>query len=910
MKHVRLFVSVLLLFAGPLSSLYAQPQYYNYNTNGSNNSFPFNIAGGKEVQLLYLPGDFNQPAPAPSGNITSVSFRIGDSYPLGPWTYTDFTIKMGQTSITSFVAGSFYAGTLTTVYYRASVSLSATGGSWLTITLDSPFPYDPTQSLVIDLGQCGVPGATGFSACFTTLTGNRRIWSVGGCPFAYSSYNSAIYHCGINLQTSGPPVVVTTAASAVTTTTATLNGTVNANGASTTVTFEYGLTTAYGTTVPGVPGTVTGNSVTPVSANITGLLPGNTYHFRTVGANSNGTTNGGDMTFTTTPILPAVVTTAATNVGATTATVNGTVNAGGASTSVTFEYGLTTAYGTTVPGVPATVTGNTDTPVTADLTGLAQVTTYHYRVNGANIVGNTSGLDQTFTTTNCPMPAPPGTITGPSSVCGFTGGNVYSVAPITFATGYNWTVPAGATISAGSNTNTITVTFGNTPGNVSVNGINSCGNGPGSSMAVTVLTAPVPTISGPNSMCVNSGYFAYTTEPGMTNYIWTVSSGGSIAYGQGTNQIQVTWGGSGAQTVTVNYTGPTGCAAVTPTSYPVNVSAMPGAAGTITGTATVCGGVSGIAYSVAPVAGATTYIWTLPAGATIASGELTNAILVDFATGAASGNITVYANNLCGNGATSPPFAVTVTPLPAASGSITGYASVCAGDLGVGYTVASIANATGYTWALPSGATIASGANTNSITVDFSASAASGDVTVFGTNSCGNGTISPAFPVTVNQVPPAPVITQNGDTLSSSAPAGNQWYFEGNPITGATGQTYVATQSGDYWCVVTLNGCSSDESNTINVVITGTDPVHAGNFSVRPVPNDGRFTVSMATPSLQVFTIQVFNCLGVVVSETGNIEVKGTVEKVIDLRPVENGVYTIVILGHDTRVVKKIVVNR
>jgi hypothetical protein len=181
------------------------PEYYNYNTNGANNSFPWNIESGKEVQLLYLPGDFNQPSAAPAGNIASLSFRIGDTYPLGPATYTDLTIKMGQSTITSFTNGSFYTGALTTVYYRASVSLTGIPGDWMTITLDTPFAYDPAQSLIIDIGQCGETGATGFSACFTNLTGNRRIWSAGGCPFVSPSVNTSVYHIGINYA---PPVPV------------------------------------------------------------------------------------------------------------------------------------------------------------------------------------------------------------------------------------------------------------------------------------------------------------------------------------------------------------------------------------------------------------------------------------------------------------------------------------------------------------------------------------------------------------------------------------------------------------------------------------------------------------------------------------------------------------------------------
>jgi hypothetical protein len=177
------------------------PQYYNYSTNGSNNSFPWNINSGKKVQLLYLPGDFNQPSAATSGNIKSISFRIGDTYPLGPATYTDLTIKMGQSTITDFTAGNFYSGPLTTVYYKASVSLTGIAGDWMTIDLDTPFEYDPTQSLIIDIGQCGETGASGFSMCFTNFTGsNRRTWSVGGCPFEYASVNSSVYHVGINLE--------------------------------------------------------------------------------------------------------------------------------------------------------------------------------------------------------------------------------------------------------------------------------------------------------------------------------------------------------------------------------------------------------------------------------------------------------------------------------------------------------------------------------------------------------------------------------------------------------------------------------------------------------------------------------------------------------------------------------------
>ena len=96
-----------------------------------------------------------------------------------------------------------------------------------------------------------------------------------------------------------PPTVTTIAATAVTGTGATLNGTVNANLSSTTVSFDYGISTSYGTNVAGTPLTVTGASSTAVTTALTGLTPGTTYHYRANGANSYGTTNGGDLTFTT-----------------------------------------------------------------------------------------------------------------------------------------------------------------------------------------------------------------------------------------------------------------------------------------------------------------------------------------------------------------------------------------------------------------------------------------------------------------------------------------------------------------------------------------------------------------------------------------------------------------------------------
>ncbi|MEI6681395.1 MAG: T9SS type A sorting domain-containing protein [Bacteroidota bacterium] len=791
-----------------------------------------------------------------------------------------------------------------------------------------------------------------------------------------------------------PPAVVTTAATAVTSAGATLNGTVNSNGGTSTVNFEYGLTTAYGTTVIPAQSPVTGSLVNAVNYTISGLLPNTLYHYRVNATNAGGTTNGNDMTFTTSPILAVVVTNLANPVGSTTATLNGTVTANNAATTVTFQYGLTVAYGNTVSATPGTANGMTGTAVLANLTGLIINSTYHFRCVGVNAAGTTYGADQIFAT-NCVAPVI--TITGAATTCSGTSGYVYTTetgmssyvwnisaggtitagagtssvtvtwntagaqtlsvnynntfgcsapAPLvknvtvnaspaptisgsstacvnwtnntysteTGQTGYVWTVSAGGTITAGQGTSAITVTWTTTGAKtVTANYANASGClAPSATVLnVTVNALPAPTVTGQNSVCANSGYISYTTEAGMSNYVWTVSAGGAIASGQGTSTLEVTWTSTGAQTVTVNYANANGCAALTPTSYNVTVNGAPATAGTITGTATVCGGAQGIAYSVAPVTGALAYAWTVPTGATIASGANTNAITVNFAGNASSGNITVAGNNLCGNGNASPNFAVTVNALPANAGTITGDASVCLGSTGHVYSVPVIANATNYTWSLPAGATITSGQNSSSITVTYGTSAVSGNVTVLGVNSCGNGTVSPNFAVTTHPIPAAPVVTATGNVLTSSAPAGNQWYYEGVIIPGATGQTYTVTHNtGYYSCEVTLSGCSSPVSNRVWVVMTAIEQLQGSNFNIYPVPNDGKFTVSLASPVQDTFTITVFTSLGVQVREVKDIEVNGRFDQEIDLRPASDGVYMVVIRNGSNHVVKKVIVNK
>ncbi len=130
---------------------------------------------------------------------------------------------------------------------------------------------------------------------------------------------------------------------------------------------------------------------------------------------------------------------------------------------------------------------------------------------------------------------------------------------------------------------------------------------------VTLNPLPVPTISGPNSICVGSNGVTYTTEAGKQNYTWTVSAGGTITAGATTNSITVNWTTVGAETITVSYldAAPTNCAPVTPTVYNVTVVPTPVAnAGT---EPTICQG-QPASIADASVANEASYSWAVVTG--------------------------------------------------------------------------------------------------------------------------------------------------------------------------------------------------------------------------------------------------------------------------------------------------------
>jgi hypothetical protein len=476
---------------------------------------------------------------------------------------------------------------------------------------------------------------------------------------------------------------------------------------------------------------------------------------------------------------------------------------------------------------------------------------------------------------------------------------------------YVWDV-VGGTITEGAGTSSVTVTW-TTVGTQSVS-VNYASSNACSALAptvypVTVLALPAPVITGPNTACESTTYLDYFTQPGMTNYTWAMTPNSGTITQTGSNTVTIFWTAPGARWVSVNYTNTNGCTATTPTIYEVTVNPLPSMPATITGSSMVCAGATAVAYSVPAVANADSYAWTLPSGATIASGDGTRSITVNFGANAVSGNISVTGVNACGPGQPSPDFPITINTIPTAAGTINGSGTVCQDSDGVAYTVPEIAGATIYNWTLPSGTTVASGTNTNSITVDYSLTAVSGTIMVNGVNSCGNGTAS-SLAVTVNVKPSTPTITMNGNILSSNAANGNQWYRNDVAITGATAQTYTIIQDGTYTDIVTLNDCSSDVSNSVVINFTGIGDATAEVVSVYPNPNKGAFWLTINSNVATVYDMQVLNSLGAIVHQESNLEVSGPYNHYFNLEGLSAGVYSIVLRSDNNQIIRKIVVNK
>ncbi|MCX6252122.1 MAG: hypothetical protein NTX61_15400 [Bacteroidetes bacterium] len=472
------------------------------------------------------------------------------------------------------------------------------------------------------------------------------------------------------------------------------------------------------------------------------------------------------------------------------------------------------------------------------------------RVKGHNYCGD-GPEGKLFITVN-PLPGPAGAITGPATVCQGQNGVTFSVASISNATSYLWSIPPGSTVVSGSGTNTITVNFNlsASPGNFSVNSHNDCGDGSSASLAISVNLFPLPAgvITGSSTVCPGQTGVIYSVPAitGADSYSWSVPSGATITNGAGTNTITVSFDLS-AVSGNIGVLGHSNnCGDGIPSSFLVTLHPFPSLPGTIMGTNPVCQGQNGVIYHVDPVTDATSYIWTIPPGTTGSSA--TDSITLNFFVSAVSDTLRIRGHNYCGDGPITK-LAITVNPLPLAAGSITGPSTVCQGQTGVVFSIVPVSYATTYNWSVPAGATIISGAGTNSIIVNFSLSFTPGTISVYGQNSCGTGaSSSKSIGVTLFPLP-AGTITgttpvcqgQSGITYTVPVISGADSYIwtvpTGVTVTGGGGTNTITVKFDSLTAVsgnITVKGHSNSCGDGIPSgfpVIVNPLPVPAGTIA-------------------------------------------------------------------------------
>lgn len=399
-----------------------------------------------------------------------------------------------------------------------------------------------------------------------------------------------------------------------------------------------------------------------------------------------------------------------------------------------------------------------------------------------------------------------------------------------------------------------------------------------------------------NAVCIgtNVTFTAVPTNGGTTpSYQWLVN-GNPVGTDSPTfSSSTLSTGDVVTCVMTSNMPGVTGNPA-TSNSVTMTVSPVPTTPSPVANTPVCTNGTLNL--TTGAVTGAT-YAWTGPSGYVSNTQNPNRPNVTSGMAGTYSLTVTVGG---CSSAAGS--VTVTVNPSPSAPGASTN-SPVCSGNT-IQLNASTVANAT-YAWTGPNGFT--STTQNPTITGSTTANTGSYSVVAIGTNGC-SSTASSAS-VIVNATPATPTITQNGGVLTSSSSSGNQWYLNGSPISGATGQNYTPTTNGIYTVVVTLSGCSSTASSQLNVTNVGIDEENLNMLMVFPNPTNGKFSITFESVSGKEYVLEIFNDIGqVVFSET--FRNGGSILRPIDLGENASGVYTVTLKSEGKSTIKKVVVQR
>ncbi|MBL7915561.1 MAG: proprotein convertase P-domain-containing protein [Bacteroidia bacterium] len=542
-------------------------------------------------------------------------------------------------------------------------------------------------------------------------------------------------------------------------------------------------------------------------------------------------------------------------------------------------------------------------------------------------VGCGSNFDEVTLINSAAPPAQPLAITGVTVACPPLVGETFTIDPVAGATSYLWfTGPGttGLTFTTPVNGTSVSANFAATANSgysLRVSAVNGCGAGNhvGSFIRRTVST---PGLTGSSQACASDTKTFTIPEPvvGAVNYIWTVPAGATIdgnasPYTSLSTTVNVAFPPTFVSgNVCVKAVGPCG---IETGNRCITVNSVPARPIKINGNNTACPG-STQSFNVPPVAGATSYNWTLPANATIISGAGTSAITVSFAGNYVGGNICASATNPCTTG---QQVCINVQrAIPAMPGYISGAAHGLCGTTQT-YSIAADPGTLTYNWTVPSGAVITSGAGTNTVEVDFSGVSFPSvgnqylQISVSKTNACSTGV--PRV-LNIQGVPQkAPSISgpsgvcadESGVSFSVPAMFGANNYNWNVPagvnIIAGQGTNSIVVDWGANPGVVSVtatNSCGNSGTRTLAVGITCRV---AGNEISKPVltaypnPASDRVLVNFNAGSADQTTISLIDISGRVIKTLQNVSEVGFNEVEIDLTGIAKGAYMLQVQSNE-----------
>jgi gliding motility-associated-like protein len=443
--------------------------------------------------------------------------------------------------------------------------------------------------------------------------------------------------------------------------------------------------------------------------------------------------------------------------------------------------------------------------------------------------------------------------------------NTYNIVnPTAGILSYNWQVPAGVQLTSLDpplNSN-ITVHWGNSNGGqIAVAAENACGTSTSAYLNVVIRTLPnTVVINGVSTICANTvARFNTPADTSIYEYRWRVPTGAQIVTGANTREIEIRFGNTGGQVClqTRNL-----CGFGADTCFETRMSTQAPDSIALDGLIRPCpNSITPYTYTIPLNANITSYQWSVPSDARIEGGQGTNSLNVNWLS-SVGGRVCLTLQNACGISRQLCTDSIRVrTNLPD-SLPINGNGNVCAGAQEP-YSIERRAGMT-YQWVIPSGATILTGQNTESIQINWGASTG-GQVCVDVKNACNlvkriclNVNVRPVLPDSFPINGSRQVCPNSTATYTIRNQAGVQYSWRVVPSTAGRVQTGGNTNAVEIvWenlgnatvCLTMLSNCAGIREICIPVAVGATDTLAIGGNANPCATQRGIYTVAGGSAS-------------------------------------------------------------